>query len=731
MVAVNIYRFTLPCNYSEKDRHENCDNLMNILNQNYLGYLYSKKGETRNAVSGEENKDNEEQNKSHSGCSDTSGSNIPENLEKLEKYCLNDKKYFYVEDFESAKILSGQYIHRAPFWINLAHEDIFKESRVSPFCIIFIEQKIVKENQKIIWAISYGCGYLLLDTSKATRDFGRGIALSEVDYKHITKLSTVSPSRKGKMTNTAISSGATPEEYSIDEIVDIPTRISGNTLKNNKTETTIHGGINLCITKGLNFKKDEGKIKNLNELKKLCEEYEEKYQNYMQEISSGGGNINLKKLGYYESLTLKEEKELKIALFKDILKNGLKGENFDLYISYMPDFNSEDLNIESTVIQFPGIKAKDRKNKAPKDINVNFFPILSSENITEITKFLEDNRDTLQGIPDNKLYDSFIKNIKVSFKGNDHPAKNIFDYLSGFYYNKDKDIYYYMACGRFYKTSETFQNKVNNFIENIFKNQDINYNHENDTKKIKDLLDSAVGNCPRHTVKNKEYTVIHEADFNLQLADLIRDDNTSLPKKWSHNSLLLDLGGNKDYNGVKPFEETNDENGDSSSIKLKNNYPIELCDLYVHKGIYIHVKNNSTDAEGFSHLLNQSYTSTKWVLDSPDKSYPKIKDLIENLPERIYNKIKRIQKSDKNNTDKEIDIKTQEKVKKIVEKFPEIVTHKSLKPQEIVLVLLYRGNEGNIPLSTLSQIALYHHIHNLEKLGVKVTVYFQRTDENP
>jgi len=122
--------------------------------------------------------------------------------------------------------------------------------------------KIVKENQKIIWAISYGCGYLLLDTSKATRDFGRGIALSEVDYKHITKLSTVSPSRKGKMTNTAISSGATPEEYSIDEIVDIPTRISGNTLKNNKTETTIHGGINLCITKGLNFKKDEKKARN-------------------------------------------------------------------------------------------------------------------------------------------------------------------------------------------------------------------------------------------------------------------------------------------------------------------------------------------------------------------------------------------------------------------------------------------------------------------------------------
>lgn len=157
--------------------------------------------------------------------------------------------------------MSGQYIHRTPFWINLAHEDIFKESRVSPFCIIFIEQKIVKENQKIIWAISYGCGYLLLDTSKATRDFGRGIALSEVDYKHITKLSTVSPSRKGKMTNTAISSGATPEEYSIDEIVDIPTRISGNTLKNNKTETTIHGGINLCITKGLNFKKDEKKMK--------------------------------------------------------------------------------------------------------------------------------------------------------------------------------------------------------------------------------------------------------------------------------------------------------------------------------------------------------------------------------------------------------------------------------------------------------------------------------------
>ena len=28
----------------------------------------------------------------------------------------------------------------------------------------------------------------------------------------------------------------------------------------------------------------------------------------MQEISSGGGNINLKKLGYYESLTLEEEK---------------------------------------------------------------------------------------------------------------------------------------------------------------------------------------------------------------------------------------------------------------------------------------------------------------------------------------------------------------------------------------------------------------------------------------
>lgn len=699
MVAVNIYRFTLPCNYSEKDRHENCDNLINILNQNYLGYLYSDKK--------------------------------PKNLKKLEEYCLNDKKYFYVEDFESAKILSGQYIHRKPFWINLAHKDIFKESRVSPFCIIFIEQDIVKENQKIIWAISYGCGYLLLDTSKATRDFGRGIALSEVDYKHITKLSTVSPSRKGKMTNTAISSGATPEEYSIDETVDIPTRISGNTLKNNKTETTIHGGINLCITKGLNFKKDKTKIKNLNELKKLCEEYEEKYQNYMQEISSGGGNINLKKLGYYESLTLKEEKKLKIALFKDILKNGLKGENFDLYISYMPDFNSEDLNIESTVIQFPGIKAKDRKNKAPKDINVNFFPILSSENITEITKFLEDNRDTLQGIPDNKLYDSFIKNIKVSFKGNDHPAKNIFDYLSGFYFNKDKDIYYYIVCGRFYKTSETFQNKVNNFIENIFKNQDINYNHENDTKKIKDLLDSAVGNCPRHTVKNKKYTVIHEADFNLQLADFIRDDNTLLPKKWSHNSLLLDLGGNKDYNGVKPFEETSDENGNSSSIKLKNNYPIELCDLYVHKGIYIHVKNNSTNAEGFSHLLNQSYTSTKWILDSPDKSYPKIKDLIENLLERIDNKIKRIQKSDKNNTDKEIDIKTQEKVKKIVKKFPEKVKHKSLKPQEIVLVLLYRGNEDNIPLSTLSQIALYHHIHNLEKLGVKVTVYFQRTDENP
>jgi len=96
----------------------------------------------------------------------------------------------------------------------------------------------------------------------------------------------------------------------------------------------------------------------------------------------------------------KKKKKLKIALFKDILKNGLTGENFDLYISYMPDFNSEDLNIESTVIQFPGIKAKDRKNKTPKDINVNFFPILSSENITEITKFLEDNRDTLQGIPD-------------------------------------------------------------------------------------------------------------------------------------------------------------------------------------------------------------------------------------------------------------------------------------------------------------------------------------------
>lgn len=308
MVAVNIYRFILPYNDSEIRESKNFDYLINILNKDYLGYLYSKKGETRNAVSGEENKDDEEQNKSHSECSDTSSSNIPENLDELENYYLNEKKYFYVEDFEPAKILSGQYIHRTPFWINLAHEDIFKESRVSPFCIIFIEQEIVKENQKIIWAISYGCGYLLLDTSKATRDFGRGIALSEVDYKHITKLTTVSPSRKGKMTNTAISSGATPEEYSIDETVDIPTRISGNTLKNNKTETTIHGGINLCITKGLNFKKDNEKIKNLNELKKLCEEYEEKYQNYMQEISSGGGNINLKKLGYYESLTLKEEK---------------------------------------------------------------------------------------------------------------------------------------------------------------------------------------------------------------------------------------------------------------------------------------------------------------------------------------------------------------------------------------------------------------------------------------
>lgn len=106
MVAVNIYRFILPYNDSEILESKNCDNLINILNQNYLGYLYSKKGETRNAVSGEENKDDEEQNKSHSGCSDTSGSNIPENLEELENYYLNEKNVFILKILK--KILKPQ-----------------------------------------------------------------------------------------------------------------------------------------------------------------------------------------------------------------------------------------------------------------------------------------------------------------------------------------------------------------------------------------------------------------------------------------------------------------------------------------------------------------------------------------------------------------------------------------------------------------------------------------------
>lgn len=102
MVAVNIYRFILPYNDSEIRESKNFDYLINILNKDYLGYLYSKKGETRNAMSGEENKDDEEQNKSHSGCSDTSSSNIPENLDELENYYLNEKNIFML------RILSPQ-----------------------------------------------------------------------------------------------------------------------------------------------------------------------------------------------------------------------------------------------------------------------------------------------------------------------------------------------------------------------------------------------------------------------------------------------------------------------------------------------------------------------------------------------------------------------------------------------------------------------------------------------
>ena len=77
--------------------------------------------------------------------------------------------------------MSGQYIHRTPFWINLAHEDIFKESRVSPFCIIFIEQEIVKENQKIIWAISYD-----VDISYLTHQKLQGILAEGLLYPKLT-----------------------------------------------------------------------------------------------------------------------------------------------------------------------------------------------------------------------------------------------------------------------------------------------------------------------------------------------------------------------------------------------------------------------------------------------------------------------------------------------------------------------------------------------------------------
>lgn len=642
MSKINIYRF--------KRDGKNL-NPEDLINKNYLEKL----------------KEHEIYQKRESGDKEDLKYNIDENN------FLIPKSYLYIKNTEDNYILfhkkerkinnrkytiiSGNYIYPKPPWSSLAEESIFQKHKLSPFCLIFLYPVPQKGKPKdLVWVISYGTGNLVLNTKSATPDFGLNIAKKSTDPSNITAIRSATITRKPRVNNSTISGGGSLAEHGYDKLSTIPAKVTGRAKNSYRKlgKNLFSGGINL-----LSSIKESLSINSIDEYINAILEYCE----YCEEIYKEDNNAEKNTFSRFIDISSEDQQKLNKGIF-DSIRKGQSSE-YELYMSYPEDFDymEELYSLEARV--YPECKKHKNKNESI------YLDILGAGKYKNLD--LEEIINFLKGL-NNNCPNCTLENSKIMITFNNQNEKfwNLTDWISGTFSYSDLDDtedknqkeYYYIYNGKWLKAENVLVNEMEEYFDKLHNKQHKEYRIFNEI-----LLKTA-----RCAVKENLTPAgnICEEYFNIILTENLQNESSEIHDKG--NVVLLDMGNDR-TNGIK--------------ISSSGNEVIEVSDIYAHKGVYIHVKNQAGVSRNLSHLMTQSYTSTRYIVDDKQDSYKKITDLLKDKHKDLFDQI--------NPSD--------------------------IKIERVILVLIFKKsikkNNGSL-LTPLKQIPLYQHIKSLESMGVEV-----------